>query len=229
MIHRGFKYYFWSMFVFAICVSLSACIYDEGDEVAAQAFEKMTAQEKMLYDAVAKQWNQKKLRPIRDAIRLGRKIKPEEAFTPFSDIGALIEKNDSVTLIMDSGWGEDTIRKKRGAKWSVVDPDWFRKITGQGIATKEPQRIYNKVISPPSNPKASKVELPVEEINKEELVPFEELDELRYLMKGCDEAIRIFDAIISKGYPLTYGDRERIFVRVLFCEAERVNDKIRGE
>ena len=212
-----------------MALSLYSCIYEEGDEVAAQAFAMMTAQEKILYDAVEKQWNQKKLLPIRNAVR-ARKVRPDDNSFPFKDIASVIEKINTVTMVMDSNWSEDTITKKEKAKFNSVDPTWYRKLLGETIKPQKKTRIakaipskksYSGKPSPPKNPIATRVD-------NDDLLPLEEYEELRFLMKRCQEAKDIFNIMVTRGSPLTYDDRNEIYEKLLICEARRVNENMRG-
>lgn len=225
--------YFRIVLCIIIALSLYSCIYEEGDETAAQAFAMMTAQEKILYDAVEKQWNQKKLLPIRNAVR-ARKVKPLETEVPFKDLAPIIEKTNSVIMVMDSNWGEDTRAKKEKAKWNSIDPDWYRKILGY-VGKTETAKKQNRVVraiksiesstkpAPPKNPVATAI------INVDDLIPLDEYEELRYMMRDCPEAKTLYDKIVGRAVPLTYNDRNKLYEKVLVCEAERVNNSLRGE
>lgn len=202
--------------------------YGEGSDLASMAFDYMTIKERMLYDRVDRIWEIDALEPVRNGIRIVRSKKPNENSFPFLDIADIIIKNNDINLINAENWTEEQKFIRESAKWSKIDPIWYSQLKNKSkleIPTNEKSVSSS---DPPKNPIIINPSTSDIEINNN-FISINELNDLRSEMRGCKEAIAIFQSIISRGKLITYKDRDAINERVLFCTSKKISDYLKEE
>ncbi len=98
--------------------------YEEGDKEANKAFDLMTVQEKIFYDAVEKEWSPSRLIAIRDSVRT-RESAPLELTIPFIDIANVIKTNNDITLKVPDNWQTDSKNRAILARWDRIEGSWY--------------------------------------------------------------------------------------------------------
>lgn len=225
-------------------LTIAGCVYTEGDEKAEQSFDLMTSQEKAMHDLVMKEFNEKAVMSVREAV-WQRSIKPSENAMPFRDIPGVIKHcNDAILIPRDFWNDEDSIDGAQRAKFSSQDKAWFMKIVKmasgenyeeeeydtqlpvaevtnkyeeQAVRTEIKQRIYKE---------ASKLIEEVEVVDQSDLLPLDEYDDIRFLARGCDSAIALVDKAASNERPLTIQDKVDITYQKSICETKKLNDNL---
>ena len=211
-----------------LCIIIISCSYDEGEMLAEEAFSKMSTRERILYNSVAENWTQNYLVHIRNAVR-ERHVKPKESTIPFQDISEIIMLNNNATLKLSSQWSEDYKKRMKESKWSEIDPSWYNtivEISNGGEKKEEQKKISKPKKSKNSPPKNIKI---VSSNQDNGYISIDDLNELRYEIRGCSKAAELFNSIVLKGEPLTYSDRDKIEEKILICVAEKINNKIKEE
>lgn len=230
-------------FVLAICIALMSIIgcgdtYDEGDEVAKQSFNKMTSQEKIIYNAVQMQWGQRRLKSIREAIST-RESKPSENNLAFQDIAAVIKTNNNVTLTLESNW---TVSQKNScimSRWDRIDEDWYRKLLStigiKDIVYEEPipeEKVIEEKKAEQEEIKTGSIAIngyidehpEVVAIDIKDIIPESKYDDLYYEIKNCDNAVFRYKQIISERL-LTWQDYELLIRISIKCKAIKIGEK----
>jgi len=202
--------------------------YDETDVVAATTWEKMTNNEKSIYEKVQTQWGQGKLKYIRGSIR-ARKIKPDEDAIPFYDIAKLVRTTNEVNMrSTDISSDTNTQQKYEKYKFSSIDPTWYYKFIdpqGENFNKKElitPTGFKKEVVQEPikekNQPKVIKNVKKTKSYTINDLLPKSEYTNVKRYIRDCDEAKRILDQVVAAGRPLTYSDFNEIKERSLYCK-----------
>ena len=223
---------------------ISCSTYTEGDSVAAISFQKMTIQEKTMYDAVEKEWYEKELMAVRDAV--GRRdIAPRETAIPFIDIANVIKTNNNVTLTIEDKHNWNTDHKNRAIKcrWDRLDEDWYRKlllsIGVKDYTVQELIPIEEKVVEDkPLTQKEKDLEYignslkeinnaldKRQEVNVKDIVPESKYDDIFYDIRKCDEAIDMYHQIIDDRL-LTWEDYEFLTRISIKCKAIQIGEKL---
>ena len=214
-------------------LTIAGCNYSEGDDKAERSFELMTSQEKAMHDLVAKEFNEKAVMSVREAVRQ-RTIRPPENTMPFGDIPGVIKHcNDAILIPRDFWSTEENIDGAQRAKFSSQDKEWFRKIfkltTGEDYEEEYDEQlpiekaqltIRDMILKEPTQ---KTVEF---EMNKEDLLPLNEYDDIRFLARGCDSAIALVDRAASNERPLTIQDKVDITYQKSICETKKLNDNL---
>jgi len=237
-------------FSLAICVLIISLIigcstYIEGDSVAAVSFQKMTVQEKTMYDAVEKEWYQAKLEAIRTAVGK-RDIAPRENNVPFIDIANVIKTNNDITLKMDSGWNTDHKNRAIKCRWDRLDEDWYRKLLlTLGVKEYELQELIpikeEVVEDKPLTQKEKDLEYignglkeineyldehpEVIEDNVKNIIPQSKYDDIFYEIRKCDEAIVTYHQMIETRL-LTWDDYYTLVKLSTKCKAIQIGEKL---
>lgn len=214
---------------------IGCATYNEGDSVAALSFQKMTVQEKTIYDAVEKEWYQDKLEAIRTAVGK-RDIAPRENSVPFIDIANVIKTNNDVTLKMENGWNTEHKNRAIKCRWDRLDEDWYRKLLltigvtdyklQDLMTTKEKDLQYisdglkeiNTYID--ENPEVIK-----KNISLNNVLSFNDYDDLYYEIKNCPEAIIAYNNIIEEKV-LDNNDKKQLITIALECKAQEIKTKL---
>jgi len=230
-------------FSLAICVLLLTLImgcgdfYDEGDETAKHRFEKMTSQEKALYNSVQEVWGQRDLKTIREAVSR-RETRPAENSLAFEDIAAVIKTNNIASLKLDSGWETSTKNKHILARWDRVDEGWYRQLLlsiGERDIVKQELIPEEEVIKEEKKEESEPdtygdrpwVAPQIEEIkiNIKDIIPESKYDEIYYEIKYCDEAIVMYHQMIDERL-LTWQDYESLIRISIKCKATKIGEKL---
>jgi len=233
-----------------ICISLvfiRCSTYTEGDSAAAVAFQKMTVQEKTMYDAVEKEWYEKELMAIREAV--GRRdIAPRENSTPFIDIANVIKTNNNITLTIEDKNNWNTYHKNRAIKcrWDRLDEDWYRKLLlTLGVKEYELQELIpikeEVVEDKPLTQKEKDLEYignglkeineyldehpEVIEDNVKNIIPQSKYDDIFYEIRKCDEAIVTYHQMIETRL-LTWDDYYTLVKLSTKCKAIQIGEKL---
>jgi len=219
--------------------------YEEGDDIAANSFKKMTVQEKTMYDAVEKEWYQGKMESIRSAVGK-RDIAPRENSVPFIDIANVIKTNNDITLQLESGWNTDHKNRAINCRWDRLDEDWYRKLLLtigvkdydlQELIPTEEEVIEDK----PLTQKEKDLEYirnGLKEINvlvdkRQEtiiknlsiFISIEELDELFYKIRGCNEALEYYNKALEQRL-ISYEDQKILIQLATKCKAIQIGEKL---
>ncbi len=236
-------------FSLAICVLFISLIigcssYNEGDSVAAAAFQKMTVQEETMYDAVEKEWYQSKLEAIRAAAGK-RDIAPRENAVPFIDIANVIKTNNDISLKIESGWNTDHKNRAIKCRWDRLDEDWYRKLLLTiGVKKYDLQELIptkEVVEDKPLTQKEKDLEYidnGLKEINAyldehpeviendvKDIVPESKYDDIFYEIRKCNEAIDLYKQIIEERL-LTWEDYELLIRISTKCKAIQIGEKL---
>jgi len=208
------------------------CNFSEGDETAKQSFELMNSQEKAMHDLVMKEFNEKAVLSVREAVRT-RKAKPPVSATPFTDIAGVIKHcNDAILIPRDFWSNEDSIDEAQRAKFSSQDGDWYRKIvkisTGENYVepikqvASEPIKIDNF----DKKFEIAKVEEKRVVLNPKDLLPLDKYQDVKFLARGCEQAISIIESAASQDRPLTEEDFKNIQYEKAVCETKKLNENL---
>ena len=226
---------------------ISCSTYTEGDSVAAISFQKMTIQEKTMYDAVEKEWYEKELMAIREAV--GRRdIAPRENAVPFIDIANVIKTNNNITLTIEdkNSWNTDHKNRAIKCRWDRLDEDWYRKLLlSIGVKDYTVQELIpedkdedEKVIK--GKPLTQKEEISnglkeinayldehpeVIENNVKDIVPESKYDDIFYEIRKCDEAIDMYKQMIETRL-LTWDDYYILVKLSTKCKAIQIGEKL---
>lgn len=245
----------WVLVTLFCCGMVIGCNYTEGDDKAAQAFNLMTTKEKLIYDRAAKNWNEKVLMPIRQAVHK-RQAPPSEDFYSFADITEIVKSVNEVNMAMDPNWGADQTNKKTAAKFSNIDPEWYRSVILKGD-TAEIKKLVEKAKAdaeklaaleaaakekeekdqvrdeqPKSQPVAYIAPKPVyeESVNLSDLVPEHEYSDIQFEITGCQPAIdHLNDIITNYRRPITHADREELIKLSLYCKTVELGELVNGD
>lgn len=211
-------------------IAIFGCNYDEGDDIAAETWPKMTAQEKIIYDKVNSQWGQRSLMHLREAIR-NRQIKPNEKSIPFIDIAnVVITTNNSLEFA--SSDTDSTKVKKDKARFNNVDTKWYRRLLGEGnneqeiyevtvieTTSKETQEEKPNIVYGREKPE------PEPKPSEDELLKEKDIFDLRMRVRDCKPAISIIQNVASKNRPLTISDKSDIMYEISICETKRLSER----
>jgi len=226
--------------VISLITLMSCSTYSEGDEVATRIFKKMTVQEKTLYDAVEKEWGQSYLINVRKGVQ-NRDISPRETMMPFKDIAALIKTNNNVTLkINEAGWNTDHKNRAIKCRWDRLDESWYRKLLlSIGVKDykitkfvpivdekeKDVEKIKNDLVV--INNYIDEHPEVVKTITEDNslFVSIEELDELFYKIRGCDEALEYYNEVLIQRL-IDYDDHKILIQLATKCKAIQIGQKL---
>lgn len=228
-------------YILAFCILIlsfmtllqSCSTYDEGDDKAEIAFNKMTIQERSLYNAVATEWSQRYLQMVREAV-YNREVKPEEKSLPFIDIAGVIKTNNDVTLKVVDSWQTDTKNDAIKARWDRVDSQWYKELLSTiGIYTHQPQKLIEIVKDKPESVKSKVIEktkyesesttkaeetIELVNIDPNSIIPKEKYRQLFREIRGCEKAISLYESIVSYRL-ITYEDEKKLIILATKCEA----------
>lgn len=226
------------LILLSLGLGLGCSFYNEGDDVAKQAFDKMTIEEKTIYNAVQDVWSQSHLEQLRDAIRL-REIKPDESNIPFIDVAKIIISNNNVTLKIKDGWDTDTKNKKILGRWSRINQDWYKQIlASNGIVDFKPKKLIpvikdveeNKVVS--NYITQPQLQLYTNKNSTEEkitvltdLLKKDEYDDLYFEIKNCEEAVKYYNEVV-KDRLVSYEDKDILTTLSIKCKAIKISNKL---
>ncbi len=229
-------------FILAICVLIisfiiGGLIYIESEAATAAVFQKMTIQEKTMYDAVEKEWYEKELISIREAV--GRRdIAPKENSTPFMDIANIIKTNNDITLTIEdkNNWNTDHKNRAIKCRWDRLDEDWYRKLSlsvgGKDYTAQELIPTEEKIIEDKSSiPKEEDLKYisndfdEQQKSNVKDIIPESKYDDIFYKIRKCDEAIFMYKQIIDERL-LTWGDYELLIKISVKCKAIQIGEKL---
>jgi hypothetical protein len=232
----------------AICILLITLIsgcgdyYDEGDENAKHRFEKMTSQEKALYNSVQEVWGQRDLKTIREAVSR-RETRPAENSLAFNDIASVIKTNNIASLKLDSGWETSTKNKHILARWDRIDEEWYRELLlSMGVRDIVKQELIpeEKVIEDKETlPESLKeIDNSLKEINSyidehpetvnvdlKDIIPSAKYDDLYFEIKRCPEAVDKYKQIIKERL-LIWSDYELLIRISIKCKANATLEKL---
>lgn len=228
-------------FMIAICSILITIFigcgdfYDEGDENARHRFEKMTSQEKALYNSVQEVWGQRDLKTIREAVSR-RETRPPENSLAFNDIASVIKTNNIASLKLDSGWETSTKNKHILARWDRVDEGWYRKLLlsiGEKQIIKQELIPEEKVIKEeveeenfiPRTQLFKTVKIDSVKIDSNDIIPSEKYDDLYFEIKKCPEAVLQYKQIVENRI-LTWADYDLLIRISLKCKANVTLEKM---
>jgi len=216
--------------------------YDEGDEAAQQAFNKMTEQEKAYYSKVQNAWGQQYLKFIRAATRK-RTYKPDESAIPFGDIPKIIVSTNDVTMTIEESWTGDTRKKRRANKFSEIDGRWYDKVLTlarggeeddpwkkqsykpvrqEPAPVSEPMYVDSfKVSSPPPKPEEFEEDV---QYDLNDLLPEDEYLDLKLQISKCPLAKDYLSKVVRSGRPITLKDRDVMVEKALYCKSVALNN-----
>lgn len=215
-------------------LSIVGCTYEEGDDVAEASFQLMTTQEKAMHDKVMGEFGQKAVRSIREAVGK-RKFRPNENSQPFIDIANVIRFCDDNILVPENFKnGTDAIKKAMKSKFSSQDREWWRRIVMMAMTDpintnlpevkEEPKFEIKKFAS--VTVKQLKVEEERVTVNSKDLLPLSKYQDVKFLARGCDQAISIIESAASKDRPLTEEDFNNIQYEKAVCETKKLNENL---
>lgn len=227
-------------------ITLSGCDnYDEGDQKAAQSFEKMTIVEKGLYDAVEDVWGQSYLVNVRQAV-FAREVKPLEESIPFIDIANVIKSNNDITLKVEEHWSTDNKNKSIKNRWDRLDGKWYLQIVNKlGLRESDIVKqdfIIDEVIpdKPSKDDKDKPVVIPdikrvierptinttsIRYDTGNDIISMNEYDDLYYDLRGCEPAIERYNEIIRSRL-VTNNDKEYLIELSIKCKAIKIGEKL---
>jgi len=234
-----------SMVILIIALALAMLAgcdtYKETDMEANKTWPLMTVQEKQYYDSVEKVWGQSYLVNLREAIR-NRTDKPMETATPFQDLGHIIKSTEEIVMVTGDDWKSENIKKANQARFSRIDPEWYRQITKSEPPdypdpVEEKEEATEKVVEdgvqkgmvamvreansqPWNKPKRGQV--------MSQLISVDDYDDLKYSIRGCEAAENRFNEIVTSEHrPLTMVDYEELVNYVLLCKAQAINESLK--
>jgi len=221
-----------------LCLVGCGDYYSEGDIVAAETWEKMTTNEKSMYEKVQDKWGEEVLKYIREEIRK-RKIKPDADAIPFYDIANLIKTTNDINLIpRDKSSDSDIQRKYEAKKFSSIDPKWYYKYIDPqgGKFNKKADMITNTGFKKPvSEAKPKKAPKPkksarekiseVKTYSIEDLISEDMYPKVRRLVRNCEHAREVLEQVVAARRPLTKIDFETIKERSLYCKTLRLMEE----
>jgi len=222
------------------CLVLTACDdYSEGDMTAGNTWPLMTVQEMQYYNAVQSVWGQSYLANLRSAIR-NRTDKPKEDEIPFIDLGPIIKTTEEIEMVTKDNWKSDHIKKANNARFSTIDPQWYK------LITKSEPPVYPDPVEEEESLerdtgddeiKNSRIQMPrkasYESQNKRQMdltdfVSADVYDDIKFDIRSCPEAKTFFNQIVlNEGRPLTVEDCRIIRQHVLLCKAKEISESMK--
>lgn len=209
---------------------ISGCLYSEGDEKAEKSFSLMTTQEKAMHDKVSDGFTEKYVMSVRQAV-FNREIRPDENTTPFIDIANIIKFVNENILIPPDTWTSSNIEKAMKSKFSVQDGKWYKKIVriaaSSEIESNEalPIKIKEVEVKKALERIESNIVKRVE-VNKSDLLPLDKYGDVKFLARGCENAISIIESAASRDRPLTEEDFQKIQYESAVCETKKLNENL---
>jgi len=216
--------------------SVQGCNYTEGDDKADLSFNLMTSQEKAMHDKALEQFGEKRLMSVRTAVGK-RTVKPNENSLPFMDIANVIKHCDETILVpSDARNDTDGQERARRVKFSSQDFEWYKKIvkkvTGEDYVAPE-KPVASKPISEDEvkDNFVKRLELAKKdeervEINPEDLLPLDKYQDVKFLARGCEQAISIIESAAGQDRPLTEEDFKNIQYEKAVCETKKLNENL---
>ena len=180
----------------------------EGSKKEREALEKMTVQERQLYDAAYKAWSKKNLFHIREALR-NRPAKPFEDSIPFIDMVKVIKNTNDIEMVPDSSWSDNDKKRYLNATFSKIDQQWYCTYIDpskapelQSTLKTEPGKITEKSVF-----EEPKIISPNKQQKTVRYISIEEYEEIKWEIKDCQSAKMLLNKIASTGRPLTGSRR----------------------
>ena len=236
-------------FIIGVCmiaiptILFTACgsDFDEGDDVAAQRFEKFTSQEKTIYKAVQDVWGQRLLKYVREAVGK-REARPAEDMLPFKDIANVIKSNNSASLKLDSTWKASTKNKYIKGRWDRVDEKWYRDLMlSMGVTEVIKQDLVPEPVEEviPDTKEESSLEPhiygdqpyvveqnnEVKIINSKDIISINDYDDLYFNIKKCPSAIKYYNKVIEERL-ITHEDIVILTQLATKCKAIKIGEKL---
>ncbi len=212
-----------------LMVSVIGCEnFSEGDDLAEEAFDKMSVVEKQYYKRVQDIWGEYILKFLREAVR-ERIKRPSNDELPFGDMVNVLRKVNDVQLVIKDGWEESKRLKFSTSKFSSIDPTWWNALIqkSRGVTNEEVKEPVRRLTVKEPVVRHIAVNIPKQRaqgVDMNLLLTLDEYDELGMEIGDCQSAKDFLRMIASGGRALTIKDRDNITRKVLACRTMQLSE-----